>query len=242
VKIFVAKTKLFFRFDAMEHLLDNPAWNALISGNNPLSYGNERVKYFDKAVSPFVGLNQNTREYFGLLHETLPHNGPVLFVATAETEIPEQWKVLRFIPGLQMVCDAGKVQDELQPEPVPLTEKHVPQMVALAKLTNPGPFAEKTIDFGHYRGVFEGGELVAMAGQRLHAFNYAEVSAVCTHPDHTGKGYARQLLQYQMNRIEAEGEIPYLHVRNDNERAIKVYESLGFVTRTEVYFYFMKKS
>jgi predicted GNAT family acetyltransferase len=125
---------------------------------------------------------------------------------------------------------------------VPLTNVHVPQMLALTKLTNPGPFAERTIDFGHYEGIFEGDKLVAMAGQRMHAFNYAEVSAVCTHPDHTGRGYARLLLLHQLQRIKAASDIPFLHVRYDNERAIKVYESLGFETRTEVYFYVLAKN
>ncbi|HKB43223.1 MAG TPA: GNAT family N-acetyltransferase, partial [Chitinophagaceae bacterium] len=76
---------------------------------------------------------------------------------------------------------------------------------------------------------------------RMHVFNHAEVSAVCTHPDHTGKGYASQLLQYQINRIKAASGIPFLHVRHDNDRAIKVYESLGFSTRRKVYFYVMIK-
>jgi len=81
-----------------------------------------------------------------------------------------------------------------------------------------------------------------MTGQRLHVFNYAELSAVCTHPGHTGKGYARQLLQNQVRRIKALGEIPFLHVKYDNERAIKVYESLGFYVRREIYFYAILKA
>jgi len=226
----------------MEHVLDNPAWNALISGNEQLSYGNGQVRYFDKEVSPFAAFKENTADNFRLLYEMLPHNGPVLFVTPVETEIPPTWKVLQFIKGLQMVYDVVKTQDGVQTELIPLTGEHVPQMLALAKLTNPGPFAEKTINFGRYHGIFENGKLVAMAGQRLHVFNYAEVSAVCTHPDHTGKGYARQLLIHHINRIKAASEIPILHVRQDNERAIKVYESLGFSTRREVYFYVMVKT
>jgi predicted GNAT family acetyltransferase len=124
---------------------------------------------------------------------------------------------------------------------IPLTDIHIPQMLALTKLTNPGPFAERTIDFGHYHGIFDGDKLVAMAGQRLHAGNYAEISAVCTHPDHLGKGYAKQLLLHQIHRIKANRETPFLHVRNDNERAINVYKSLGFETRTEIYFYVVVK-
>jgi GNAT superfamily N-acetyltransferase len=151
-------------------------------------------------------------------------------------DIPSPLKVLNRIKGNQMIFEGGNTTGELTAELIPLIQEHVSQMLSLTKLTNPGPFAEWTINFGHYHGIFENGELAAMAGQRLHTFNYAEVSAVCTHPDHTGKGYARQLLIHQINRIQAAGEIPYLHVRSDNGRAIKVYESLGFVTRCNVWF------
>jgi ribosomal protein S18 acetylase RimI-like enzyme len=225
----------------MEHVLDNPAWNALISGNKHLSYGNGQIRYFDKEVSPFIAFEKNTLDNFRLLYEMLPHNDPVLFLTPAEIDIPGPWKVLRVIKGLQMVCDPVKQQNELHLKLTPLTDEHVPQMLALAKLTNPGPFESRTITFGHYYGIFEGDKLVAMAGQRMHVFNYAEVSAVCTHPDHTGKGYARQLLQYQINRIKGASGIPFLHVRHDNDRAIKVYESLGLSTRRQVYFYVMIK-
>ncbi len=82
-------------------------------------------------------------------------------------------------------------------------------MLTLTQLTNPGPFAARTIDFGHYYGIFEGDKLVAMAGQRLHAFEYAEISAVCTHPDHSGRGYARELLLHQLHRIQTAKNIPF---------------------------------
>lgn len=223
----------------MEHVLDNPAWNALVSGNKHLSYGNAQVKYFDKSVSPFAAFDENTDDNIRQLCEVLPHNGPVLFVTPVEMDIPVEWNVLRVIHGLQMVCDTGKAQDKVTMELVPLADGHVPQMLALTKMTNPGPFDGRTIDFGHYQGIFDGDKLVAMAGQRLHAFNYAEISAVCTHPGYVGKGYARQLMINQINRIKAANETPFLHVRRDNERAIKVYESLGFYMRTEVWFYFM---
>jgi predicted GNAT family acetyltransferase len=127
-------------------------------------------------------------------------------------------------------------------EIVDLTNEHIPAMLSLTKLTNPGPFLERTIEFGHYRGIFDGEELVAMAGQRIHAFNYAEISAVCTHPDYLGKGYARQLLLNQAQRMQAEGNIPYLHVLTTNERAIKVYEGIGFTIRKEMYFYVLQKN
>jgi ribosomal protein S18 acetylase RimI-like enzyme len=226
----------------MEHVLDNPAWNALISGNKNLSFGNNQVKHFDQSVSPFVAFNENTHANFDQLYELLPFKRPALFVTPVEMEIPGPWKVLQVIKGVQMVCNGVTEQHKAEADLVPLTEAHITQMLELTKLTNPGPFAAKTIDFGHYQGVFEGDQVVAMAGQRMHAFNCAEVSAVCTHPDHTGKGYARALLLSQVNRIKEAGEIPFLHVRGDNERAIKVYEHLGFSVRSAAYFYVMLKA
>ena len=233
----------FIGLHLMEHVLDNPAWNALNSGNRQLSYGNNHIKYFDKEVSPFIGFKETSVANFRELHGLITHNNALLFVTPVEMEIPGPWKVVHFIKGIQMVCDTRQVQDELTTgiELISLTNAHIPQMLALTKLTNPGPFVTNTIAFGHYHGIFEGDKLVAMAGQRLHVYNYAEVSAVCTHPDHTGRGYARLLLLQQLNRIKAAAEIPFLHVRYDNERAIGVYESLGFSTRTSAYFYVLHK-
>jgi ribosomal protein S18 acetylase RimI-like enzyme len=224
----------------MNHVLDNPAWNALISGNKHLAYGNGPVRYFDRGVSPFAALEENSEKNFRLLHEMFPHS-VLLFVTPVKIEFPSQWNVLQHIHGLQMMCDASAVHDEVTTPLVPLMDDHIPQMLDLTKLTNPGPFFDRTIDFGHYKGIFEGDKLVAMAGQRLHAANYAEVSAVCTHPEHTGKGHARQLLLSQIHRIKAASEIPFLHVRYDNHRAIKVYQGLGFIPRRDVHFYVLKK-
>jgi ribosomal protein S18 acetylase RimI-like enzyme len=226
----------------MEHILDSPAWHALNTGNKDLSFGNDKVRFFDREVSPFAALEENTAENFRILHDMLPDDGPALFMTPVEVQIPAEWKILHLIKGIQMVCDKPMEYGDIEAELVPLTAEHVLQMVSLTRLTNPGPFSSRTIDFGHYRGIFAGDQLVAMAGQRLHAGNYAEVSAVCTHPDHTGKGYARQLLIHQILRITAAGEIPYLHVRHDNDRAIKVYESLGFIKSRDMHFYVLKKA
>src|SRR5206468_3769382 len=156
--------------------------------------------YFAREVSPFFGLEENSARNFQVLYDMVPHNGPVLFVTNHQMEIPVQWKVQRLISGIQMVHYGEAKTEGTQPALVPLTDEHIPQMLALTKLTNPGPFAERTIDFGHYYGVFDGDKLVAMAGQRLYPGNYAEISAVCTHPDYLSRGYARQLLLQQVQR------------------------------------------
>ncbi|HEV7779710.1 MAG TPA: GNAT family N-acetyltransferase, partial [Chitinophagaceae bacterium] len=111
----------------------------------------------------------------------------------------------------------------------------------LATLTRPGPFAKRTICFGSYFGIFDNEKLVAMTGQRLHVDNFTEISAVCTHPDHTGKGYAFNLLQHQLQIILQQGQHPFLHVREDNQRAIGLYERMGFTISRPMNFYFMKR-
>jgi predicted GNAT family acetyltransferase len=225
----------------MEHVLDNPAFNALISGNKNIANGIENVRYFNKNTGPFVGLKETSALNFKALHELIPDGGASVFISPIEVDLPEEWKTVNYLKCLQMIYINDAEQVSTDAEIVPLTDSHIPQMLALTKLTNPGPFLERTIDFGHYFGIFNGDKLIAMAGQRMHPLPYAEISAVCTHPDHLGKGYARQLLVFHANRIKTAGNIPFLHVRDDNKRAIKVYESLGFVTRAILHFYVIQK-
>jgi len=230
----------------MAHILDNPGWSALTTGNRYLAEGNNEAKYFFKNVAAFVGLKDNSAtgatQGFKALYELTLHDGPFIFITPDRIEIPKQFKVVRKLICFQMIFDTALVVPELTANPVELTEKDVPQMMELTTLTNPGPFIERTVEFGHYYGIFDGEKLVAMAGQRMYALPYAEISAVCTHPDYLGRGYAKQLLLHQAGRIMAANDIPYLHVRDDNHRAIEVYKSVGFKTRTALNFYVLMKN
>lgn len=225
----------------MKNLLHNPVYNALLSGDRQLSYGNERVKYFDELVSPFAGFEQDDKEGFSDLYQILPAGRKILYATPFIITEPAGWQIQHEIKGLQFVYEAGKMMKKEFPEIMPLAEIHVEQMVQLAKLTKPGPFGLKTIDFGNYFGIFEKKKLVAMTGQRLHVQNYTEISAVCTQPDHTGKGYAYTLLQHQLQLILQMDQQPFLHVREDNQRAISLYQRLGFTISRSMNFYFMKR-
>jgi predicted GNAT family acetyltransferase len=108
-------------------------------------------------------------------------------------------------------------------------------MIELTALTKPGPFNRRTHELGTYLGIRGDGELVAMAGERMKVPGYTEVSAVCTRPGHTGNGYARLLMMEVMRRIIERGETPFLHVREDNAKAIELYERLGFDVRTRLH-------
>lgn len=225
----------------MAHVLDNPVWNALISGNKPLAHGPAQVKHFAADVSPFVGFETASPAAFAQLRGLVPA-GQRLGIFSAEAlAMPAEWLVSRHMRVWQMVQvrPAGRAAGE--PLLRPLGPAHMPAMLALTQRTNPGPFLRNTLAFGHYEGVFDGEELVAMAGQRLHAGPYVEISAVCTHPGYLGRGYATRLLHSQAQRMRAAGNTPFLHVRTDNATAIKVYKALGFEVREELNIYLISK-
>lgn len=225
----------------MKHILDNPAFYALSTGNEHLSNGTDDVRYFNKEVSLFIGIRELMPDSFRMLYDLLPHGGPIGYVTPFETEIPDVWKLLNKVKGKQMIYN-GALKDVDTSHIVELNDGHIPQMIELTKLTNPGPFDTRTIDFGSYYGIFDGDRLTAMAGQRLNPLPYAEISAVCTHPDYTGRGYARQLVEFQINRIKKEGGIPILHVADGNDRPFELYKKIGFEVRSHMYFYILIKN
>jgi predicted GNAT family acetyltransferase len=225
----------------MTHILDNPVWQALASHNQLLGDRTEQAACFDPAISPFMAVTMPDSFHVAQLYQIAPSREPGILVSNTKMD-PTPWNKIAIIDGYQMVYQGPLYPDMANIEIVQLGETHIPQMLALTALTKPGPFLERTIDFGHYEGIFHGNQLVAMAGQRLHLQGYAEVSAVCTDPDHLGKGHARHLLLRQINRIQAVGETPFLHVKCDNERAIRLYASLGFKIRTKIYFHVLSKS
>ena len=232
------QNKYFYK---VNNLLHNPVYHALLSGDRHLSFGNENVKFFDEEVSPFAGFEQDYKKGFSDLYELLLSGRKILYATPSSITQPAGWQLTHEIKGLQFVYEAGQPIKTEFPNMIPLTEIHVEQMMHLAKLTKPGPFGKRTINFGSYFGIFENEKLVAMTGQRLHVQNCTEISAVCTHPDHTGKGYANTLLQHQLQLILQQDQYPFLHVREDNQRAIILYQRLGFNISRPMNFYFMKK-
>ena len=225
----------------MEDLLYNPVYNALQSSDASLSLGTEKVKYFDEQVSPFAGFHQDYDKGFEDLYNLLPSGRNILYATPQLIKEPEGWQILAEVKGLQFVFDEGTDIGGHSIKPEPLNNRNIEEMMHLAALTKPGPFGPRTIEFGHYFGIFENNQLAAMTGQRLHVANYTEISAVCTHPHHLGKGFAAALILHQLNLIRSHGQLPYLHVREDNNRAIALYERLGFKVRRPMNFYFMKR-
>ncbi len=154
------------------------------------------------------------------------------------------WQESRRIPGYQMLCEApppplsqGEQPDSVALDPV----RDLADMEALKTVAFPGFFGPRAPEMGRFRGIRVNGELVAMAGERLNldapdGRGYREVSAVCTHPDHVGNGYAQRLTQETTTGILANGDTPFLHVAAENMQAQAVYRRLGFVQHGAVVF------
>lgn len=225
----------------VEKALNNPVYHALQTGDAHFAYGTEDVKFFPEELSPFAGFRDGWDKGFDGLYQLLPAGRKILCATPQLITEPKRWQLLNEIRGLQFVF-AGKMNSyEDFSKLVPLQKENVEEMMQLAGLTKPGPFGSRTIEFGHYFGIFEKNQLAAMAGQRLHVSNFTEISAVCTHPNFLGKGFATLLIRHQLNLICSQGQIPFLHVREDNHRAIALYERLGFKLSGPMNFYFMKR-
>jgi ribosomal protein S18 acetylase RimI-like enzyme len=225
----------------VKDILFNPVYNSLVSGDRHLGSGTDKVKIFDQEVSPFAGFEDDYEQGFSELSQLISDDRVILFATPTNINIANGWKMLHKIPGLQMVFDQKSVMAPEKSNILPLQKNNVDQMMSLATLTKPGPFGPRTIEFGQYYGIFDGEQLVAMAGQRLHVNNYTEISAVCTHPDYLGRGYAASLIVHQIQLILSQSQTPFLHVRDDNNRAIELYLRLGFHTRTPMNFYVLQK-
>ena len=223
-------------------VLDNPIWNALNTGDVVKNKGNEFVKHFDINTAPFIGMsNWDEESQLKIIELGQPDREWFLLIA-ASINLIEQLELLVTMPIHQFVC--ANLNRELiknkEIELVPLNETHISEMLILTALTKPGPFSVNTIEFGNYHGIFEDDKLVAMGGERMHVANYTEISAICTHPDAQGKGYAARITQFLAASIINKGQIPFLHARTDNTKAIEVYKRLGFELRTTVNFYMFK--
>lgn len=226
------------------HALDNPIWKALTTSQAHLAQSAGQVRKFPPEITPLGGFPEPSAEAYCSLAKLLDKQPAVGLFFDSPPAIPSGWTTLQGGPLLQMIAEDGA--DGTGPvRPVPgfveLNAADVPDMVVLAELTKPGPFSTRTYELGGFVGIRREGRLAAMAGERLRTSGYSEVSAVCTHPDFLGRGFAAFLMQTVMERIRGRGETPFLHVRADNARAIALYERLGFRRRDLLHYAVVRK-
>jgi predicted GNAT family acetyltransferase len=213
--------------------LDRPVWSALSTRQAHLAEGDARAKRMLAPYGLFAAAADEAAENTAALAALCPADGAIALVETFAAEPPPGLAILDHGLCVQMI--AGAVPDGApRSDILALGDADAAEMQALASLTRPGPFFERTHQLGDFIGVRVDGRLAAMAGERLRVAGMTEVSGVCVHPDFRGAGYARELTRLVAQRIFARGETPFLHCFADNTPAIRLYETLGFSVAREV--------
>jgi predicted GNAT family acetyltransferase len=212
-----------------EKLFSNPVWHALQTKHRRFAVTAGDACRYPADVAPFAAVTASNagsqRELASLL---VPEESVWIF----DEEVPSapEINLIETLKCLQMV-----LPDEVKPpdaaiEMVRLSAADAPEMVALTTLAFPGFFRDRTYQMGSYFGLRVDGELIAMSGERIMLNGYPEVSGVCTHPAHRGKGYAASLIWEVIREHRRNGDVSWLHVAASNQRAIDLYHRMGFVT------------
>jgi GNAT superfamily N-acetyltransferase len=211
----------------MTHLLDNITWFTLSGPHVHFTAGNQAARRYAAGFSAIAGFpNPKIPDFDALAAHC--DIGEQVYCPEWTGVVPEGWQIHAEKPAFRMVWRELPPRDDAFPDAVPLGPEHAAQALELVRLTNPGPFGLRTIELGEYFGWFEDGRLAAMAGERMYASPYREVSGICTHPGFRGRGLARRLTLKLIKRQMHRGETPFLHVMADNTAAIRLYRTMGF--------------
>ena len=214
--------------------LDNPTWYALTETHKEFAIDYDGIKFYHPDYCPFGGF----------INENATKNGIDNYA-----QLQNSFYVVGNRPAFEgvflekeLVCDQMLLDQKIDLEishPITVLESIIQkkELFELVNLVQPGYFKSKTADLGNYYGIYSAGKLVAVTGERMKMDGYTEVSAVVTHPEYTGRGYAKQLVAYACNQIFNSDQFPYLHVADTNVGAIALYEKLGFRTRRKMSFW-----
>ena len=228
--------------DDVDGQLANPAWHGLATAQSDLAEVSENglAARYARKMSPFCAIDASTPEAWDGLLEIVGVGRVAVFIRAGELAwTPSDWTQVFHEIGTQYVCvdpptleAVGAVGLEI----LELGAADSDEMLALTKLTQPGPFLPRTHEMGRYIGVRHGDQLVAMAGQRVRSDRFSEISAVCVHPDARRQGLAAKLTMILADEIRGQGKTAMLHVREGNDAAHAVYQGIGFVKQRDMEF------
>lgn len=219
----------------METKLDNPAFYSLLETHQDFAIDYDGCKFYDPSYCPFGGYTNSDN---------------IINAIDSYSELISNFYVIgdkpkfsgKVILNKELVCNqmllGNTIDLDIAESIIELiTVAQKAELFELVNLVQPGYFRPKTSAMGSYFGIYKNNQLVAVTGERMQMNEFTEISAVVTHPEHTGKGYAKQLVAHTSNKIFTEGKTPYLHVAENNTGAIALYEKLGFWTRRKISFW-----
>lgn len=218
--------------------LDNPVWFSLSEKQKHFSIDNKDVKFYHPDYCPFGGFI--SAEDTTVCLEDYSKLVDNFFIVGEKPVLSNRLILKKELVCLQMIIQS-RIETEINQNITALTKEHMVALSQLINLVQPGYFSRKTALLGNYFGIVKNDKLIAVAGERMQMNDYVEVSAVVTHPDYTGQGYAKQLVTHVVNHIFDKQQVPFLHVLESNTAAIKLYEKIGFFTRRKISFWNISK-
>lgn len=222
--------------------LNNPIWSALTSAQSHFAIGGPHAKRFPAEVAPFMAVAEPSEIAARALAE-LVAPGEVVNIISVTPELRDGWELLATGNIVQMIWRADAPMPVVDSSDiVELGEADAPDMLALTALVFPGYFRSRTPEMGAYFGIRQNGRFAAMTGERMKVHGLEEISAVCTHPDFTGRGYAARLVSYVARNMLQRGVRPFLHVNETNQRARSLYERVGFEDRMLLPLWLLKRT
>lgn len=221
-----------------EEPLDNPVWYSLTDTHSNYCITYNKVKFYQPDFTPFgafVDVEDSVKAieaHINLLDS--------FFIVGDKPNLPPAFNIKKYT-GLQMII-YKEIDIPISENIIRLNASHQDDLMALMKLAYPHFFKEKTALLGRYFGIYKNGELAAVTGERMQTKNFTEISAVVTHPEHTGNGYAKQLVTYTTKKILENGKVPFLHVDEENHGPIHLYKKLGFELRRKLNYWLISRA
>jgi ribosomal protein S18 acetylase RimI-like enzyme len=218
------------------HSLDNVVWSALTTAQASVAIGRGLARHFPRDMAPFSAVAEPTSRAYADLADGLGPGVEARLFRPREEPAPSGWETLSARPILQMIAEQPGLGDGGGPADVliePLAIGDAADMLALAEVAKPGPFAARTVLLGNYVGARDraSGRLLAMAGERFRLPGYVELSAICVHPQARQRGLGYGLTRHLVKQALGRGDVPFLHVFPDNPAA-SLYARWGFRERT----------
>jgi len=220
--------------------LDNPFWSSLRSRHRALAQCVGDVARYPLEVAPFLGVASADADTAEAMQALVELDETVYLIGVAP-RVPDGWVFEAYRPLAQMICTASIPLID-GPEVIELSTAHRADVLALTALVYPHYFRPRTMEMGRYFGIYLDGRLAAMIGERLGMEAFQEISAVCTHPDFNGRGYARRLIALLSNYNLERGRTPFLQVSYANPRARQLYEQMGYEHRPDIGFWSLRRA
>ncbi|TXJ26809.1 MAG: GNAT family N-acetyltransferase [Chitinophagaceae bacterium] len=218
-----------------EEKLDSPTWFSLTETQEVFSIDYNDIKFYNPEYCPFGAFINLATTKAGIDKYALLINN--FYIVGDKPDFSDKVHLNKELICIQMLL-RKPIEVKISEQIIELkTTRQKIDLFELVNLVQPGYFMKNTSDLGNYYGIYKDEKLIAVTGERMKMNKYTEVSAVVTHPEYTGKGYAKQLITHTSNKIFSENKTPYLHVADTNIGAIRLYEKLGFRTRRKISFW-----